>query len=163
MLLVYSILNSCNLSLKTEILCLKIFLLRIQRLKWLNHNKIVVHQSFWTGFVMIAKPDFFVSRTRFPGYWKWINFCPSSLLFVVIGFPFCSSHLAFLHDPLLPAIKQLPKQKEIKRKIYFPPQTIREPVKNYLADFFPLRGGVPPISAKGFWAGWFSDFPKNSN
>ena len=30
---------------------------------------------------------------------------------------------------------------------------IREPVKIYLADFFPLRGGgVPPDSAKGFWA-----------
>ena len=27
---------------------------------------------------------------------------------------------------------------------------IREPVKNYLADFFPLWG-VPPISVKGFW------------
>ena len=75
---------------------------------------------------MIAKPDFFVSRTRFPGYWKWINFCPSSLLFVVIGFPFCSSHLAFLHDPLLPAIKQLQKQKEIKRQNYFPPQKIKQ-------------------------------------
>ena len=29
---------------------------------------------------------------------------------------------------------------------------IREPFKNYLADFFPLRGGVPPHSAKLFWA-----------
>ena len=29
----------------------------------------------------------------------------------------------------------------------------REPAKNYLADFFPLRGGeLPPDSAKGFRA-----------
>ena len=35
--------------------------------------------------------------------------------------------------------------------------SLREPVKNYLADFFPLRGwGVPLKSAKGFWAEWFS-------
>ena len=34
---------------------------------------------------------------------------------------------------------------------------LRESVKNYLADFFPLRGGgIPPISAEGFWVGWFS-------
>ena len=26
-----------------------------------------------------------------------------------------------------------------------------EAVKNYLADFFPLRGGVPPLSAMSFW------------
>ena len=31
-----------------------------------------------------------------------------------------------------------------------------EAVKNYLADFFPLRGGVPPPSANGFWQ---DDFP----
>ena len=31
-----------------------------------------------------------------------------------------------------------------------------EAVKNYLADFFPLRGGVPPLSANGFWQ---DDFP----
>ena len=28
----------------------------------------------------------------------------------------------------------------------------REAVKNYLADFFPLRGGGTPFSAKGFQA-----------
>ena len=25
-----------------------------------------------------------------------------------------------------------------------------------LSGFFPLRGGLPPNSAKGFWAEWFS-------
>ena len=29
---------------------------------------------------------------------------------------------------------------------------VREPFKNYLADFFRLGGGVPPLSGKLFWA-----------
>ena len=29
-------------------------------------------------------------------------------------------------------------------------EQVREAFKNVLADFFPLRGGVPPNSAKGF-------------
>ena len=35
-------------------------------------------------------------------------------------------------------------------------ELIREPFKNYLTGFFPLRGGVPPLSAKFFWAQWLS-------
>ena len=36
-------------------------------------------------------------------------------------------------------------------------QHLWEPVKNHLADFFRLGGGgVPPNSAKSFWAEWFS-------
>ena len=35
-----------------------------------------------------------------------------------------------------------------------PNTPVREPVKNYLADFSVKGGaGVPPLSAKGFWAG----------
>ena len=37
---------------------------------------------------------------------------------------------------------QLPKLQSI----------LGEPVKNYLADFFPLRGGGTPHSTKLFWA-----------
>ena len=34
--------------------------------------------------------------------------------------------------------------------------SFREPFKNYLADFVRYGGGGAPLSAKGFWAGWFS-------
>ena len=39
-----------------------------------------------------------------------------------------------------------------KKKCRFFCDCFRGAVKNYLADFFPLRGGYPPLSAKLFWA-----------
>ena len=36
-------------------------------------------------------------------------------------------------------------------KVYILPKEVREPVKNYLAEFF-RKGGLPPDSAKGFRA-----------
>ena len=42
---------------------------------------------------------------------------------------------------------------DCQRKIKYCP--LREPVKYYLADFF-RSGGLPPDSAKLFWAKWFS-------
>ena len=33
------------------------------------------------------------------------------------------------------------------------PKGIKGPFQKLLSGFFPLRGGVPPLSAKGFWAG----------
>ena len=35
-------------------------------------------------------------------------------------------------------------------------RVLREPVKNVLADFAREGGGVPPLSAKLFWAQWLS-------
>ena len=44
----------------------------------------------------------------------------------------------------------------LKVTIYFLLPSLREPFKNYLADFFVKGGGGTPPSAKLFWAQWLS-------